>query len=95
MSNGNGLKTGIAAVIGAALLVVTPTMSSAHSPGDWDICPPIDTEPVCDLVAQAASNGAGGQPATVEHSARRSTNDVHVDVSCASRPIVRLIPCAE
>jgi hypothetical protein len=92
MSNGNGVKTGIAAVIGAAVLAVTPATSSASSPED--ICPAIDTEPVCDLVAQAASNGADSRPATIPLSPRHSTTDVHFDVSCASMPIVRIVACA-
>jgi hypothetical protein len=93
MRNGTGFKTGIVAVIGAGLLAVTPTISSARSPQGWDICPAIDSEPVCELAAQPAADGAGGRPATVTPPARPS-NDVAADISCPSRPIYTIVACA-
>jgi hypothetical protein len=58
---------GIAAIIGAAVLAITPATSSATSPQSWNVCPATDTEPVCDLATRAASNGAGSRPATAPH----------------------------
>jgi len=95
MSIRNGIRSGIAAVIGAAVLVVTPAISRAQSPADWAICPAIDTEPVCDLVVHADSNGAGGRPVTVQRSAPRNTADVYIDISCTSRPVLWIVACAE
>jgi hypothetical protein len=94
MRNVNSVRTGIAAVIGAGLLVVAPTIASALDPQDRDVCPAIDTQPVCDLVAELASDGTGGQRATVAPSPRRNADAVHFDVRCASKTIVRLVPCA-
>jgi hypothetical protein len=94
MSNRNRVKIGVAAVIGVAVLAVTPGMSSARTLATWDACPALDTEPMCDLEGHAASNGAGSRPAAVEPAARRDTTDVHVDVTCASRPILQIIACA-
>jgi hypothetical protein len=64
MSNGNGLKTGIAAVIGTAMLVVTPTTSSASSQEGWDICPAIDTQPICEIVHPRNQPGSDGTAVT-------------------------------
>jgi hypothetical protein len=64
VSNGNGLKTGIAAVVGTAMLVVTPTTSSASSPEGWDICPAIDTQPICEIVHPRNQPGSDGTAVT-------------------------------
>jgi hypothetical protein len=95
MSKSIQLKSAIAAVIGTGLLAVTPAISSAHSPAGWHTCPAFDTEPLCDLPTQLASNGSGDRPATVDPLPRRTRSDVHVDVSCTSRPIVLVVACAE
>ena len=94
MRIGNRFKAGIAAAIGTGLLVVTPTVSNAHSPESWNICPAFDAEPMCGLVAEPASDGSGTRPA-VAPSARRRSNDGPVDVSCTSTPILLIVACAE
>jgi hypothetical protein len=94
MRIGNRFKAGIAAAIGTGLLVVTPMVTNAHSPESWNICPAFDAEPICGLVAQPASDGSGSRPA-VAPSARRSSEDGAVDVSCTSTPILLIVACAE
>ena len=42
--------TGIAALIGATLMITTPTPTSAASPTRTDLCLAIDDEPMCDVV---------------------------------------------
>jgi hypothetical protein len=94
MRIGNRLKVGVAAAIGTGLLVVTPMVTNAHGPESWNICPAVDAEPMCGLVAHPASDGAGSRPAVVPQ-ARRSSNDGAVDVSCSSTPILLIVACAE
>ena len=94
MRNGNGYKAGIAAVIGIGMMLVIPTTSNAYSPTGWNHCPAFDTEPICDLVAQHASNGDGTRPSVVEPSTRRGADSV-VDISCPSKATTRIVACAE
>jgi hypothetical protein len=93
MRNSNRFKSGIVAVVGAGLLAVIPTNASAVGQQRWDICPALDTEPVCDLVAQTASNGHGVRPATHVPSPR-SSNTSRGDFSCPSGPGIVIVACA-
>jgi hypothetical protein len=88
----NMITTGIAAFLGATLLIATPTTSSASSPTRRDVCPAIDTEPLCDLLRDVANaNGAGLEPAIVGHPTPRD----HAVIDCTGRPIIRVYACAE
>jgi hypothetical protein len=93
MRNSNRFKFGIVAVIGAGLLAVIPTNASALGQQRWDICPALDTEPVCGLVAHAESNGPGDRPATPAPSPR-SSNTSRGDFSCPSGPTIVIVACA-
>ena len=85
--------TSIAALIGAALVIATPTPSSATSPTRWDVCPAIVDEPLCDLVEQAhtTTNGSGTKPAVVPEVNR--TPDAGLDMSCGGTLIAHVQVC--
>ena len=44
------IGTGVAAAISATLLTFSSAPASAARPDAWDVCPAIDTEPLCNLV---------------------------------------------
>jgi hypothetical protein len=62
-TNHHVLSTAVAAiaVIGAGTAIVaTPTAAGAREPGIREICPAVDTVPICDIVHQRNQSGTDG-----------------------------------
>lgn len=67
--------TGIAALIGATLMITTPTPTSAASPTRTDLCLAIDDEPMCDVVHSTPTS----DPPPETRSAETSPGCVRID----------------
>jgi hypothetical protein len=49
-TNHHIISTAVSAIAAASAIIATPTALGAQTPGRWEPCPAIDTEPICDIV---------------------------------------------
>ena len=74
------IGTGVAAAISATLLTLSSAPVSAARPDAWDVCPAIDSEPLCNLVRH--HRAASDRPAAAA-----------VRIQCPGHPIFRVVAC--